>query len=90
MVDQFGRWSYEPNTPAEKKCDMDYIADYIVSQSYVPKTDIENVALMIILHFENELENNEWDWFTFKNNWIDDVIAFVEASGGLREFDWEA
>ena len=30
MVDTYGRWTYEPDTPEEKKCDCDRIADWIL------------------------------------------------------------
>lgn len=82
MADTYGRWTYDPNTPEEKKCDMDRIADYIHKQNYTPKTDLKNLIDMIFLHYDGELEQNGKD-FT-----IDGCIEYVEQSGGLKEFDY--
>jgi len=44
MVDNYGRWTYEPNTPEEKKCDCDRIADWICEKGYTPRTSIEHLV----------------------------------------------
>lgn len=83
MVDTYGRWTYEPNTPEEKKCDCDRIADKILADGYKPKTNIENITLMAISHFETDCE------FTGEEFTVEGAIEFVEASGGWNEFDYE-
>lgn len=94
MVDTFGRWTYEQNTPKEKKCDMDYVADWIVSKGYTPQTSMENLVVIIILHYEGALEENHGHYAIAENSYapminIDDVAQFVEDSGGIKEFDYE-
>lgn len=42
MINYYGQWTYEPDTPKEKKCDCDRIADWIKEKDYKPKTTIEN------------------------------------------------
>jgi hypothetical protein len=95
MVDSLGRWIPESDYksyPKYKWCDMDYIANYIAEQKYQPKTTVENLASMIILHFEGEIENENSDFLPAYNKNlminINKVKEFVEASGGLKEFDY--
>lgn len=76
MVDWYGNWTYEPNTPAEKKCDCDRIADWIVETGYKVKTTIENLVEMILLYIPDELEFS-----------IENCIDFIEGNG-LKEFDY--
>lgn len=97
MVDYYGRWTYEPNTSVEKKCDLDYVADYIVSSGYKPQTSIENLTVMTILHYDGALEDEvKRGYYAIDENPytpminVDDVAAFVEDSGGFNEFDYEA
>ena len=84
MVNNCGHWIYEPNTPTEKKCDCDRLADWIIRTGYQVKTSIENLTEMIISYAE--------DWYSSeRENWeynLDDVIEYVENSGGIEEFDW--
>lgn len=97
MVDQYGRWTYQENTPDNKKCDMDLVADWIMRKNYKPLTNIENLAVMVVLHYEGALEeaaSEGKEYFAMVDNNndpminIDDVEAFVEATGGLKEFDY--
>ena len=41
MIDYYGQWTYEPDTPKEKKCDCDRIADWIKEKDYKPKYVID-------------------------------------------------
>lgn len=84
MVDWYGRWTYEPNTPEEKKCDMDRLADWVTSTGFEPQTNIENVCWMILGHFLNELEQDETEYC----DTIEDMIQYVRDSGGIEEFDY--
>ena len=52
MVDAYGRWTYKSDTPEQKKCDCDRIADWIFERGYTPKTSIEHLVHMIILMFD--------------------------------------
>lgn len=88
MVDTYGRWTYEPDTPEEKKCDSDRIADAIVKSGYEIKTTIEHLVNMIILIFDcldiyngyNGEYGTEWS--------VEGCLQYVEDSGGFAEFDY--
>ena len=55
MVDTWGNWTEEKDYstyPKEKWCDYDYMTAWIREQGYEPKTSIENLITMILLHYE--------------------------------------
>ena len=91
MVDVYGRWIYEPNTPEEKKCDFDRLADEIQKQikesndqcggNFQIETTIENLVTMIYLHLKDEIDEME----TFD---VAAIMEIVAESGGLKEFDY--
>lgn len=93
MVDAYGRWIYEPDTPEQKKCDCDRIADWICESGYTPKTSIEHLVHMIILMFdccdnygaydEESGCGGHGEEFT-----IEGCKQYVEDSGGFAEFDY--
>lgn len=83
MVNNLGHWWYESNTPTNKKCWLDRIADWIISTGYKVETTIENVAIMITSHWKIEMEDREEQEDTIEN-----CIQFVEESGGIGEFDY--
>ena len=100
MVDgRTGDWYPEEdymNYPEEKWCDLDYVADWINDSSYKPKTSLKNLTETVLLYYEDNL--NESGYFEVKDEReypdnlmvnILDVAAYVEASGGLEEFDYE-
>lgn len=95
MVDWSDRWTPEDDYsqyPKEKWCDLDMVADFVVKQGYVPKTSLENLVVMLVLHFEGEIEDEE-SWFGPECNEdgtynLSGLEAFIEASGGLSEFDY--
>jgi hypothetical protein len=94
MVDIFGRWTYEPNTPEGDKCDCDRIADWILESGYKVKTSIERLVTMIILHFDcpdNYGECDEDTGFGYYGDsfTIEGCKQFVEDSGGFAEFDYD-
>lgn len=93
MVDYYGRWTYEPNTPEEKKCDCDRIADEILKYledipvqsrlyKYKIETSIENIVWMIIAHLEDFI--NEQKEFNAKEI----VREAAEYGCGIDEFDY--
>lgn len=85
MVDWYGRWTYEPETPEEKKCDCDRIADWICSTGYEPETSIEYLTEQIISYADDWYKSERDDGWDFN---VDDVIQYVEYSGGIAEFDF--
>ena len=93
MVDYYGQWTYEPDTPEEKKCDCDRIADWIKEKDYKPKTTIENLVQMIIAHFDSPDHYGEYDAETGYGGYgdeftIEECKRYVEESGGIKEFDY--
>jgi predicted transcriptional regulator len=93
MVNNVGQWKYIPGTPEEKKCDMDLVADWISSQNYTIKTSLENLVVMILLHYYRELNDSGRYYYTVEKNStminVQDVAAYVSDMGGLQEFDYE-
>lgn len=91
MVDYYGRWMYERNTPKEKKCDLDRLADEIIRQinksnDYFGrndkiKTTVENIVDNIYLLFADDIE----EMGTFD---VDEIMELVAMSGGIDEFDY--
>lgn len=96
MVDYYGHWTYEQNTPKEKKCDLDIVADWIMSKGYTPETSIENITVVLILHYEGVLEDLGRDYYGIAENPhapminIDDIALYMEENGSLKDFDYEA
>lgn len=93
MVDVYGRWTYEPDTPEEKKYDCDRIADWVREKGYEPKTNIENLVQMIIAHFDSPDHYGEYDAETGCGGYGDEFTVeeckrYVEESGGFKEFDY--
>lgn len=96
MVDTYGRWTEEKDYstyPKEKWCDYDYMAVWIREQNYIPKTSMENLISMIFTHYEQEIGDHVSEFDTtfgnFEGTYTEACQAFVEASGGLQEFDYE-
>lgn len=100
MVDQTtGVWTAEEDYskyPKQKWCNLDYVANWIKQKKYIPETSIENVSYKILGYYESEEFPN--GYFEIKDNLeypgnlminILDVAAYVEASGGIEEFDYE-
>ena len=98
MVDYYGRWVEEKDYslyPKEKWCDMDYMAAWIRSTGYEPKTSIENLILMVFAYYESCLEETNRMFYTditeSENEWmvsIKDISCYVKDNGGLEEFDY--
>ena len=94
MVDTWGNWTEEKDYstyPKEKWCDYDYMAAWIREQGYEPKTDMENLITMILLHYECEIEDGKSDYDTYNGNfdgtYIEAVQTYVQDNG-LVEFDY--
>lgn len=101
MVDMYGKWIEEKDysvCPENKWCDMDYMANWIRSIGYEPKTSMENLILMVFAHYESCLEEEGRTFYTDitksenGDGWmvsIEDVSCYVKDNGGLEEFDYE-
>ena len=99
MVDQWtGKWTEEKDYstyPKEKWYDYDYMADWIRKQGYEVKTDMESLIANIFDAYSEEVDGfwvSEFDTENgnFDGTYTEAVQAFVEASGGLNEFDYYA
>lgn len=98
MVDWYGRWTEERDYetyPEEKWCNMDYMANWIRSIGYEPKTSMENLIEMVLAYYDIELEDSDKEFYTdikvSENGLmlsIYDVSCYVADNGGLREFDY--
>lgn len=84
--------------PEEKWCDLDYVAAWIKSVGYKPKTTIENLCHMILSHYDYDEQVLENGYFAIKDErkypdnlmvYVPDIKEYVFASGGLEEFDYE-
>lgn len=96
MVNNYtGEWTYEPGTPEEKKCDMDRIAEAVLSITDKFKTTLENVCYMVYADYESELE---YEGRTDDQGYIreldrysaDDLDAFLYDMNGISEYDYIA
>lgn len=93
MVDWYGRWTYKPDTPEEKKCDCDRVADEVLKYlanvnpnsrlyGYKIETSIENIVEMIFIYLEDFI--NEQKEF----NAEEIVREAAEYGCGIDEFDY--
>lgn len=101
MVDMYGKWTEEKDYsvyPKEKWCDMDYVAAWIRSVGYEPKTSMENLINMILAHYDNDEFYEDRMYYAVEDNreypdnlmvFMPDIEAYVEDNGGLEEFDYE-
>jgi hypothetical protein len=101
MIGQ-GKWIEQSdyNTyPQEKWCDYDYMAAWIRSQKYEPKTTMENLIDMILAYYEDDekYRENGYGYYKIKDKRkypdnlminIEDVSCYVSDNGGLKEFDY--
>lgn len=80
-----------------KWSDMDYVRNYIEEKKYIPKTDIENLTIMVILYYEGELKDSGKEFYAIEDKReypqnlminTDDLDVYVNEHGGLEEFDY--
>jgi hypothetical protein len=91
MVDTFGRWAEESDYseyPILKWCDLDHVANFIRKQGYEPKIDMGELCERIIWEF---CEDYEYEPHYGNDLMIcmPNLMFFVEACGGVKEFDYE-
>lgn len=87
MVDRFGRWLPSSFTlPQEKWCDMDFAYEYILNSAYEVQMDIEMYIIYLLdRFFEDDEFNPKINSDSMVN--VEMLHEFVEASGGLQEFE---
>ena len=66
----------------------------IIEDGYNPKTSMENLISMIILHFDCEDNYGEYDEETGIGGYgeeftLEECFRYIEESGGYSEFDYE-
>ena len=100
MVDVFGKWIEEKDysaVPEKDWCDMDYVAAWIRSTGYEPKTSMENLINIILNYYDYDEFHEDGNYYAVPDNrsypdnlmiFIPDVEAYVEDNGGLSEFDY--
>ena len=88
MVDPYGNWTYDPTEPESRWNDMDRVAHWIESQGYEPRTSMENLVVVLMLHFEGDCETENRD-YPSSDELVEQIAIFVEQSGTLRDFDYE-
>lgn len=100
MIDKSKIWHEKDyNTyPESEWCDFDYMANAIRKTGYEVKTNMCNLIDTILSHYDSELYMAGKQYFAVEDTRpypdslminVDDVMAFIEASGGLCEFDYE-
>ena len=66
----------------------------IIEDGYKPKTSMENLIAMIILHFDCDDNYGEYDEETGMGGYgeeftLEECFRYIEESGGYSEFDYE-
>ena len=105
MINKFGQWEENKDYstfPQSLWCDMDFMAVWIRSKGYEPKTSMENLILMILAHYNDEAEYTLHEDGSCTYCYavpdsrpypedlmvnIPDVEAYVNDHGGLEEYD---
>lgn len=94
MVDYYGNWTYRKNTPPDRMCDMDRVAQMVDAAGYEPMTSMENIVSMIVLSYQGYLDDNNVDFYAIENDPDDlminaeDVESYILDNGGFVEFDY--
>lgn len=101
MIDMYGMWKAEEDYsvyPENEWCDYDYVAAWIRSVGYEPKTSMENLTNIILVSYNNYMFYEDKMYYAIEDNreypdnlmvFIPDIEAYVAESGGLSEFDYE-
>lgn len=84
MVNTYGVWAYESNTPERNKCFLDRVADMVIESGYEIKTSIENLVYMIVSQYDGyRFETGTEESFSFEG-----LSEFVRMEGGFSDFDY--
>ena len=92
MVDGWtGQWTYDPNTPEDKKCDLDRAADMIL-RSYKPQNiTLEELALRLIAAAEEDMIRDDKNSLYSDNGMLNkEVFAEWLSIESISEYDYEA
>lgn len=87
MVNTYGQWTEEKDYnswPESRWCMYDHMVDAIHKAGYEVKTTMENLIEMIISHAECNVEAGE----KIDLDSCEDIMYWVNCSGGLQEFDY--
>lgn len=99
MVGAYG-WKAEEDYSVyqeNKWCDYDYVAAWIKSVGYEPKTSMENLIEMVLSYYDIDEFHINRDYYAIEDNreypnnlmiFIPDIEAYVRDNGGLEEFDY--
>lgn len=77
-----------------ENCDLGIVCRLIKDDGYVPETSYERVAEMVIAFYDDAIES---DYYAVEDTRPypaclminpEDVMAFVNDSGGFKEFDY--
>ena len=86
MVDYYGRWTYDQNTPDAEKTYCDRVAERIMASGYKPKTSIENMTEILIDYYIGAVMDGEEEEYT-DEDFADRCMEYGSGSG-LYEFDY--
>ena len=90
MINHLGQWFPDEdysNVNEKDMCDYDYVARYVKSQFYTPKTTMLNLADRLLDAFMAEEEYQPKYLSNYMIN-IDMLSVFVDENGGIEEFDY--
>lgn len=92
MVDGWtGEWTYDPNTPENKKCDLDRAADVILKSYRPQKITLEELALRLVAAAEEDMIRDDKDSLYSDNGMLNrDVFAEWLSIETISEYDYEA
>lgn len=54
MVNNIGQWTFVPNTPEDKKCDLDRAAEVVMKMYQPREIDLESLLLRLIADAEEQ------------------------------------
>lgn len=87
-------WCYNPKKSKDDWCYFDYLSNAIISSGYQIKTTLENLMIMISLHYECYMEDRDECVDSMEahidsiEEWVADTLLYVGECGGFREFDY--
>lgn len=92
MVDEWtGKWTYDPNTPENKKCDLDRAAEVILKSYRPQKITLEELALRLIAAAEEDMIRDNKNFLYSDNGMLNrDVFAEWLSIETISEYDYEA
>lgn len=100
MIDCYGNWTWAPDIPRNNFCDLDYVMESIENHGgYTPQhASMETILVMVIDDYWKDVRAKGKPYFAIKEPNPDsplmingeDVWEYIQACGGLKEFDFDA